>query len=153
MSDECPHSAGFIHSFCHVSVIVRTVKVPPSPSSERQPHTCGHARLNPVLRVCCQAGQRCCFFHLSLSGVSVSGPSGGIPSFLILLVLELTAWRSTPLDLSTVIILTSAPQHLYPSTPLTSSSLPPSLCPSISFTDPLTNCFLHVALYHIPFHK
>lgn len=51
----------------------------------------------------------------SLSGVSVSSPSGGIPSFLILLVLELMAWRSTPLDLSTVIILTSAPQHLNPS--------------------------------------
>lgn len=51
----------------------------------------------------------------SLSGVSVSCPPGGIPSFLILLVLGVTARRSTPLDLSTVIILTFTPQHLHPS--------------------------------------
>lgn len=74
----------------------------------------------------------------SLSGVSVSSPPGGISSFLILLVVGLKAWRSTPLDLSTVIILTSTPQHLYPleipNFIPTSLSLPYCLCPSFTYS-------------------
>lgn len=50
----------------------------------------------------------------SLLGESVSSPPGGMPSFLILLAVELKAWPPVPLDLSTVIILTSDPQHLHP---------------------------------------
>ena len=72
---------------------------------------------------------------LSLSGVSASSPPGGIPSLLILLVVELTAWRSAPLDLSTVIILTSTLLQLHLSTFLT-VSLPPALFSFVFFTHP-----------------
>lgn len=58
------------------------------------------------------SGEAESWFSLSLSGVNTSSPPGGISSFLILLVVELAAWRPAPLDLSTIITLTSTLQKL-----------------------------------------
>lgn len=77
-------------------------------------HACvpnAHACTHRVPRPCCQMRQRRRSFRLS----GVSSPPGGSSSVLILLVAGLKACRPTPLDLSTVIILTSSPPPQIPS--------------------------------------
>lgn len=102
--------------FFHVSILVRTFWSLFSHPQRSITHTCTRTHTLKPSPAGVLQGEAEMSLLPSLSGVSVSSPPGGIPSFLILLVVGLKAQRSTPLDLSTVIILTSAPQHLHSST-------------------------------------
>lgn len=82
-------------------------------------HKCEHTHTHVCTHTCTHSpaallpDEAATSFLPSLSGVS--SPPGGSSSVLILLVAGLKAWRPTPLDLSTVIILTSSPPPRIPS--------------------------------------